>query len=125
MAPAGAADGATADPSGYGRIVRDAAGRVLGIVEHKDADAQQLRIDEVYTGMLAAPTAALKRWVMALTDDNRQHEYYLTDIVAMAVAEGIEVVTRGRRARSRCWVSTAPRSWRHSNGRCNAARPTS
>ncbi len=82
-----------ADPSGYGRIVRDAAGRVLGIVEHKDADARQLAIDEVYTGMLAAPTAALKRWVMALDNNNRQHEYYLTDIVAMAVADGIEVVS--------------------------------
>jgi bifunctional UDP-N-acetylglucosamine pyrophosphorylase/glucosamine-1-phosphate N-acetyltransferase len=82
-----------ADPSGYGRIVRDAADRVLGIVEHKDAGAEQLAIDEVYTGMLAAPTAALKRWVMALNNDNRQREYYLTDIVAMAVADGIAVAT--------------------------------
>ncbi len=82
-----------ADPTGYGRIVRDAAGHVRGIVEHKDADVQQLGIDEVYTGMLAAPTAALKRWVMALSNDNTQREYYLTDIVAMAVADGVEVVS--------------------------------
>ncbi|MEO7851272.1 MAG: bifunctional UDP-N-acetylglucosamine diphosphorylase/glucosamine-1-phosphate N-acetyltransferase GlmU [Rubrivivax sp.] len=82
-----------ADPTGYGRIVRDAAGGVLGIVEQKDATVQQREIHEVYTGMLAAPTAALKRWVMALANDNAQREYYLTDIVAMAVAEGVPVVT--------------------------------
>ena len=81
------------DPSGYGRIVRDDSGaRVLGIVEHKDASAAQRRITEVYTGMMAAPTALLKRWVMALKNDNVQREYYLTDIVAMAVAEGVPVV---------------------------------
>ncbi|MCP5270653.1 MAG: bifunctional UDP-N-acetylglucosamine diphosphorylase/glucosamine-1-phosphate N-acetyltransferase GlmU [Burkholderiaceae bacterium] len=81
------------DPTGYGRIVRDLAGeRVLGIVEHKDATPAQREITEVYTGMMAAPTALLKRWVMALTADNAQREYYLTDIVAMAVAEGVPVV---------------------------------
>ncbi|MBK1612946.1 UDP-N-acetylglucosamine diphosphorylase/glucosamine-1-phosphate N-acetyltransferase [Rubrivivax gelatinosus] len=81
-----------ADPSGYGRIVRDPAGHVTGIVEHKDASAEQRLIREVYTGMMAAPTARLKRWVMALADDNAQREYYLTDIVGMAVAEGVAVV---------------------------------
>ncbi len=81
-----------ADPSGYGRIVRAPDGAVLGIVEHKDASAEQREVREVYTGMMAAPTAALKRWVMALKNDNVQHEYYLTDIVAMAVAEGVPVV---------------------------------
>ncbi|HYN58462.1 MAG TPA: bifunctional UDP-N-acetylglucosamine diphosphorylase/glucosamine-1-phosphate N-acetyltransferase GlmU [Rubrivivax sp.] len=81
-----------ADASGYGRIRRDAAGGVLGIVEHKDASASQRAIREVYTGMMAAPTAALKRWVMALRADNAQGEYYLTDIVAMAVADGVPVV---------------------------------
>jgi bifunctional UDP-N-acetylglucosamine pyrophosphorylase / glucosamine-1-phosphate N-acetyltransferase len=81
------------DPTGYGRIVRDLAGeRVLGIVEHKDATEAQRAIAEVYTGMMAAPTALLKRWVMALTNENAQREYYLTDIVAMAVAEGVPVV---------------------------------
>jgi bifunctional UDP-N-acetylglucosamine pyrophosphorylase/glucosamine-1-phosphate N-acetyltransferase len=81
-----------ADPTGYGRIVRGADGGVLGIVEHKDATAAQRAIGEVYTGMMAAPTAMLKRWVMALKNDNAQREYYLTDIVAMAVAEGVPVV---------------------------------
>jgi bifunctional UDP-N-acetylglucosamine pyrophosphorylase/glucosamine-1-phosphate N-acetyltransferase len=80
-----------ADAAGYGRILRDADGRVLGIVEDKDATAEQRRIREVYTGIMAAPTAALRRWVMALKNGNRQREYYLTDIVAMAVAEGVAV----------------------------------
>ncbi len=80
------------DPTGYGRIVRSAEGRVLGIVEHKDATPEQRQIREVYTGMMAAPTAALKRWVMALKNDNAQKEFYLTDIVAMAVADGVPVV---------------------------------
>jgi bifunctional UDP-N-acetylglucosamine pyrophosphorylase/glucosamine-1-phosphate N-acetyltransferase len=81
------------DPTGYGRIVRDLAGeRVLGIVEHKDATEAQRAVGEVYTGMMAAPTALLKRWVTALKADNAQREYYLTDIVAMAVAEGVPVV---------------------------------
>jgi bifunctional UDP-N-acetylglucosamine pyrophosphorylase/glucosamine-1-phosphate N-acetyltransferase len=79
------------DASGYGRIVRGGDGQVLGIVEHKDANAQQRAIREIYTGIMAAPTAALKRWVMALKNDNVQREYYLTDIVAMAVAEGVPV----------------------------------
>jgi len=81
-----------ADATGYGRILRDTAGRVMGIVEHKDASPAQRSIREVYTGMMAAPTVALKRWVGALKNDNAQHEYYLTDIVAMAVAEGVPVV---------------------------------
>ena len=87
------------DPTGYGRILRgdpagrDAheGGRVHGIVEHKDATPLQRQIHEVYTGVMAAPTAQLKRWLAALTNDNAQGEYYLTDIVAMAVAEGVPV----------------------------------
>ena len=81
-----------ADATGYGRIVRDARGGVLGIVEHKDATPEQRAIREIYTGMMAAPTRLLKRWVGALKNDNAQREYYLTDIVAMAVAEGVPVV---------------------------------
>jgi bifunctional UDP-N-acetylglucosamine pyrophosphorylase/glucosamine-1-phosphate N-acetyltransferase len=81
-----------ADASGYGRVLRTADGGVTGIVEHKDASAAQRGVREVYTGMMAAPTAALKRWVAALRNDNAQREYYLTDIVAMAVAEGVPVV---------------------------------
>ncbi len=80
------------DPFGYGRIVRDGAGAVRAIVEQKDASPEQRAIREVYTGMMAAPTALLKRWVMALKNDNAQQEYYLTDVVALAVAEGVPVV---------------------------------
>lgn len=80
-----------ADPTGYGRIVREGES-VRGIVEHKDATPAQRQIREIYTGMMAAPTAALKRWLSKLTNDNAQGEYYLTDIVAMAVAEGVPVV---------------------------------
>jgi bifunctional UDP-N-acetylglucosamine pyrophosphorylase/glucosamine-1-phosphate N-acetyltransferase len=70
-----------------------AAAAIQGIVEHKDASQTQRAIREVYTGILAAPTAALARWVAALRNDNAQREYYLTDIVAMAVADGVEVVS--------------------------------
>ncbi|WP_374567593.1 bifunctional UDP-N-acetylglucosamine diphosphorylase/glucosamine-1-phosphate N-acetyltransferase GlmU [Ideonella sp.] len=86
-----------ADATGYGRILRSGdahGGHVLGIVEHKDASPRQREIREVYTGMMAAPTALLKRWLMALKNDNAQGEYYLTDVVAMAVAEGVPVVAR-------------------------------
>ena len=79
------------DATGYGRIVRAADGSVQAIVEHKDASAAQRAIREVYTGMMAAPTALLMRWVSALKNDNVQKEYYLTDVVAMAVAEGVPV----------------------------------
>lgn len=80
-----------ADPTGYGRIVRDGE-QVKAIVEHKDASEEQRRIRECYTGIMAAPTEALKRWVGQLDNKNAQGEYYLTDIVAMAVAEGVPVV---------------------------------
>jgi len=81
------------DPSGYGRIVRE-RDTVRGIVEHKDASASQRAIREIYTGIMAAPTAALKRWLARLTNHNAQHEYYLTDIVAMAVADDVPVTTQ-------------------------------
>jgi bifunctional UDP-N-acetylglucosamine pyrophosphorylase/glucosamine-1-phosphate N-acetyltransferase len=79
------------DPAGYGRILRD-GDAVLGIVEDKDATPEQRAIREVYTGMMAAPTGALKRWLARLTNDNAQGEFYLTDVVAMAEAEGLPVV---------------------------------
>jgi bifunctional UDP-N-acetylglucosamine pyrophosphorylase/glucosamine-1-phosphate N-acetyltransferase len=78
------------DPTGYGRIVRS-GDQVRAIVEHKDADEAQRRIGEVYTGVMAVPTRSLKRWLARLENDNVQGEYYLTDIVAMAVADGGEV----------------------------------
>jgi bifunctional UDP-N-acetylglucosamine pyrophosphorylase/glucosamine-1-phosphate N-acetyltransferase len=76
-----------ADPTGYGRIVRDAEGHVAKIVEHKDADDEQRRIGLVNTGVIAAQAAALKRWLAALRNDNTQGEYYLTDVFAQAAAE--------------------------------------
>ncbi len=79
------------DPTGYGRIVRDAGGAVRGIVEHKDANEAQRAIRETYTGVMAAPAARLKQWLSRLTNDNAQQEYYLTDVVALAVADGVPV----------------------------------
>jgi len=80
-----------ADATGYGRIVRD-GDAVQAIVEHKDATPAQRDIREVYTGMMVVPTALLRRWLSQLKNDNVQGEYYLTDIVAMAVADDVPVV---------------------------------
>jgi bifunctional UDP-N-acetylglucosamine pyrophosphorylase/glucosamine-1-phosphate N-acetyltransferase len=85
------------DATGYGRIVRE-GDAVQAIVEHKDATPAQRAIREVYTGIMAAPTALLKRWVMALKNDNVQQEFYLTDIVALAVADGVAVVAATARS---------------------------
>jgi bifunctional UDP-N-acetylglucosamine pyrophosphorylase/glucosamine-1-phosphate N-acetyltransferase len=82
-----------ADPTGYGRILRDAAGEVCGIVEERDADASQRRIDEVNTGILMAPTPALRGWLGRLGNDNAQGEYYLTDVVALARGDGQAVAS--------------------------------
>lgn len=78
-------------PAGYGRIIRDPASAVVAIVEEKDATDEQLRIDEVNTGLLACPVNMLGPWLDALKADNAQGEYYLTDIVATAVAAGCRV----------------------------------
>jgi bifunctional UDP-N-acetylglucosamine pyrophosphorylase / glucosamine-1-phosphate N-acetyltransferase len=80
-----------ADPTGYGRIVRSGEA-VQAIVEHKDASHAQRAIREVYTGFMAAPAAQLKRWLARLTNDNAQREYYLTDVVQLAAADGCAVV---------------------------------
>jgi bifunctional UDP-N-acetylglucosamine pyrophosphorylase/glucosamine-1-phosphate N-acetyltransferase len=80
------------NPHGYGRIVR-VDGKVVRIVEEKDADDAERAIREINTGILVAPTAALARWLPGLGNRNAQGEYYLTDIVALAVAEGMPVVT--------------------------------
>ena len=81
------------DPSGYGRILRDADGRVQRIVEHRDASEDERAVCEINTGFMAAPTAALKRWLPSLGNDNAQGEYYLTDIVRLAIGEGLPVAT--------------------------------
>lgn len=80
-----------ADPTGYGRIVRDTQGAVTAIVEHKDASPEQRMIDEVNTGIMAVNNQQLITWLAKLQNQNAQGEYYLTDIVAMAVADGHEV----------------------------------
>jgi len=80
-----------ANPSGYGRILRDASGHVQGIVEERDADAAQRQIDEINTGILVAPTLRLKHWLQGLSNANAQGEYYLTDVVVAARTEGMPV----------------------------------
>ncbi|MBS1158167.1 MAG: glmU [Proteobacteria bacterium] len=82
-----------ANPTGYGRIVRDAAGQVLRIVEEKDATPAEKAITEVNTGIMALPSAKLADWLGRLSNKNAQGEYYLTDVVALAVAEGVSIHT--------------------------------
>ncbi|MGL4666577.1 MAG: bifunctional UDP-N-acetylglucosamine diphosphorylase/glucosamine-1-phosphate N-acetyltransferase GlmU [Saezia sp.] len=79
------------NPKGYGRILRSADGKVIGIVEEKDATDAQRAIKEVNTGFMAVPTQHLKKWLARLDNKNAQQEYYLTDIIAMAVADGVNV----------------------------------
>ena len=81
-----------ANPAGYGRIVRNGKGQVERIVEHKDASAEELAIDEVNTGILCLPAGKLGGWIARLTNDNAQGEYYLTDVIAMAAAEGERIL---------------------------------
>jgi bifunctional UDP-N-acetylglucosamine pyrophosphorylase/glucosamine-1-phosphate N-acetyltransferase len=80
-------------PTGYGRIVRDADGSVKEIVEEKDASALQKAIQEINTGIMVLPTNALKKWLKALRASNAQGEYYLTDVIAMAVKDGVPIRT--------------------------------
>ncbi|MGH8433002.1 MAG: bifunctional UDP-N-acetylglucosamine diphosphorylase/glucosamine-1-phosphate N-acetyltransferase GlmU [Pseudomonas sp.] len=81
------------DPTGYGRIVRDEQGVVKAIVEHKDATPAQRSICEGNTGILAVPGKRLAEWLGRLSNNNAQGEYYLTDVIAMAVADGLVVAT--------------------------------
>ena len=81
------------NPTGYGRIVRDAEGSVREIVEEKDATPAQKAIKEINTGIMVLPTNALKRWLKALRSSNAQGEYYLTDVIAMAVKDGVPIRT--------------------------------
>lgn len=82
------------DPTGYGRIVRNATNQVARIVEQKDATADEAAVREVNTGILVAPAARLRGWLARLENRNAQREYYLTDVIAMAVADGVDIVTR-------------------------------
>jgi len=81
------------DPQGYGRIIRDADGNLAEIVEQKDASEAQLKIREINTGFLAAPAAKLRGWLDRLDNSNTQQEYYLTDVIAMAAADGVDVTS--------------------------------
>ncbi|MGJ7458314.1 bifunctional UDP-N-acetylglucosamine diphosphorylase/glucosamine-1-phosphate N-acetyltransferase GlmU [Halomonas sp. MA07-2] len=81
------------DPTGYGRILRNDEGQAVAIVEHKDASESERAVDECNTGIMAMTAAQLRRWLPSLSADNVQGEYYLTDIIAMAAAEGVEIVT--------------------------------
>jgi bifunctional UDP-N-acetylglucosamine pyrophosphorylase/glucosamine-1-phosphate N-acetyltransferase len=82
-----------ADPNGYGRIVRDSSNTVVGIIEQKDANNEQLKINECNTGILLANGGDLKRWLANLSNDNAQGEYYLTDIIAACHGEGKTIAT--------------------------------
>jgi len=79
------------DPAGYGRVIRDGAGRVVRIVEERDANREEKAVEEVNTGLLAVPAGRLRGWLAALRPDNAQGEYYLTDCIGAAVREGVTV----------------------------------
>ncbi|MEO8144646.1 MAG: bifunctional UDP-N-acetylglucosamine diphosphorylase/glucosamine-1-phosphate N-acetyltransferase GlmU [Betaproteobacteria bacterium] len=79
------------DPAGYGRVVRDPAGRIMGVVEQKDAKPMELRIQEWYAGFLAANCSRLAGWLAKVANRNAQNEYYLTDVIRIAAAQGAEV----------------------------------
>jgi bifunctional UDP-N-acetylglucosamine pyrophosphorylase/glucosamine-1-phosphate N-acetyltransferase len=79
------------DPTGYGRIIRSASGAIRAIVEEKDASETQRRVREVNTGLMAVPTARLKGWLARVGNDNAQREYYLPDIVKLALDDGVAV----------------------------------
>ncbi len=81
------------NPRGYGRIIRDQAGRVVHIVEESDATAEQKQIHEINTGLIAAPAARLRHWLSQVRNDNAKGEYYLTDIVNLAVRDAVRVTT--------------------------------
>lgn len=83
-----------ANPTGYGRIIRNSEGNVVAIVEQKDATPEQLAVTEVNTGIMAVPTALLREWLPKLSSNNAQGEYYLTDIIAMAAEQGVTIAAQ-------------------------------
>jgi bifunctional UDP-N-acetylglucosamine pyrophosphorylase/glucosamine-1-phosphate N-acetyltransferase len=106
------------DPTGYGRIVRNEGGRVQCIVEQKDADPEQRTIREVNTGIMCMPRVAAQRWLASLSNDNAQGEYYLTDVLAMAVSEGFDIQVRqpadpaeAEGVNNRLQLATLERAW--------------
>ncbi len=106
------------DPSGYGRVLRDRRGAVRAVVEDKDATAAQRRIREINTGIMALPTRRLERWLSRVGNRNAQREYYLTDIVALALKDRIPVTTvpahtawEALGVNSRAQLAQAERAW--------------
>jgi bifunctional UDP-N-acetylglucosamine pyrophosphorylase / glucosamine-1-phosphate N-acetyltransferase len=79
------------DPTGYGRVLRDKVGNVYRVVEQQDASRKELAVRESNTGLMAAPAAALRRWLASLGNDNAQREYYLPDVITLAVRDGFKV----------------------------------
>ena len=79
------------EPSGYGRVLRDATGSVMAVVEDADATPEELAVNEINTGIMVLPASSAKRWLDRLDDSNSQGEFYLTDVIAMAVAEDVPV----------------------------------
>ncbi len=102
------------DPTGYGRIVRDDDGAIARIVEEKDASAKEKKIREINTGMVCAPTARLGEWLPRLTNRNAQKEYYLTDIVSLAIASKTPVTA----------VASEPRPGKFSASTARNSSPT-
>ncbi len=80
-------------PTDYGRVVRNEQGRVMAIVEQRDASAEECSVNEVNTGILLAPNEYLHKWLASLKNNNAQGEYYLTDIIAVAVRDGVDIIT--------------------------------
>lgn len=79
------------DPQGYGRILRDADGVITGVVEEKDASAEELAVEEINTGLMRLPVGRSRGWLAELGDDNAPREFYLTDVIGMAVRDGVGV----------------------------------
>ncbi len=106
------------EPTGYGRIIRNQDGDVSGIVEEKDATNEEKLITEINTGLMAMPTQALKGWLGQLKPNNAQGEYYLTDVIGLAVSEGVPVLTTQAKhvwetvgVNSRAQLADLERSW--------------
>ena len=112
------------DPTGYGRIIRDSENRITGIVEQKDASPEQLAIKEVNSGIMAVNNAHLAHWLPSLSNDNAQQEYYLTDIIAMAASEAVEVKgTQPSSTNGKFWVSTTASNKRNLSVSISRIRP--
>ncbi len=113
-----------AEPHGYGRMMRDSGGRVVSIVEERDASDAQRAIREINTGLLAAPAAHLREWLLHLRADNAQREYYLTDVVGLAVERGIDVEAVAATSEAeimgvndKCQLADAEAALRHARAR--------